>query len=410
MGFEMMEMTKHFFSMTPELWKEVMATHTKVSLGMRARHTALSGNPALQRRALQLSIGWAPMMLDNLMRYERERHLELMGPRGANIIHMYDIYDRDADHVDLRALFSLDMQSTFCGFSILPLLWIWGDVSQAIKLLDFHLGEMAMYAAYARAGNEAEKMSLLQVCLAIPQASLMCGQPARAYKFMLENFKTFDYMERELKILAAFNPAIVTETREHGLIHLSSLMIQVQMSWILTAPKEELLAKHPKEYYFKDIESAEVCSRKYLTDDTSHPHCSLVEICCHCWIALGFEKMDMPEKALEFAEVGLWTDWERGGCDNKFNHSICLGVIGRIRKLQGKMPEAAANFEQAADTAAMNMFGFLEVVALRDWKTVVAVGTPEAAKVNARFDKVMENLGVECKPALEALVSEVFLF
>ena len=115
------------------------------------------------------------------------------------------------------------------------------------------------------------------------------------------------------------------------------------------------------------------------------------------------------------------------------NRSVCYGVIGRCRRQQGRIKEAAKAFELAANTAALNMYTFLESVALRDLKTVVANGSAsagvtastlssseangrtsshciESAKVNARFDNAMAILGWKSKVEVEALVARLFVF
>ena len=94
----------------------------------------------------------------------------------------------------------------------------------------------------------------------------------------------------------------------------------------------------------------------------------------------------------------------------RINQTLCHGVKGRVLLRQGRSEDAASAFEQAADVAALNKYGFLEAVALRDWKAALSVGTLERGRVESRFQKVMSNLGWGCKPALEALVASLLLF
>ena len=192
------------------------------------------------------------------------------------------------------------------------MLYLWGEVKQASAFLDFHLGEANIYHAYSKAGISGELVSLLHVALCLPTASIVLGMPHKGHAFMLQNFSSFDGIKIVLYDMCSKIPTMATEEDPTGLVRFSTCNIHVQMLWVLVAPKEELLASHPAEHYFKDIPSAKQTSLEYMTESTQHPHLALFELAHHCWIALAYEKMGMLGKALEFAEVGKFYFRKKG--------------------------------------------------------------------------------------------------
>ena len=131
------------------------------------------------------------------------------------------------------------------------MLYIWGEVNQATALLDFHLGEAAVYNAYSRAGISGEKVSLLHVAFSVPTASVLLGTPEKGLVFLKDVFGSFERMKEVLFDMCIKIPTIGTETNAAGLVRFSSIHTVMQVSWVLTTPKEELLANNPAEYYFK---------------------------------------------------------------------------------------------------------------------------------------------------------------
>lgn len=411
LGYRLMDLfSEQIFQMTEDLWEDQVREHAVLIEEMQAKQLTLSHDPLMQRRAKVISTVLSGMSFDSLMTIVQDKHLKLMGPRGAHIMEYFKLYDRHADHQDLTALFGLDPYICFCGLSVLPLMFIWGEVEKATELFDFHLTEGFVSNSMARAGVGSEILPAVYIGHTLGAISVVMNRGSDVHRLLVNIFQTFDGIGTIYNRLADVNDTLSTEEKPAGLCRIETLVGYMQAIWCLTASKEDLLKKHPKEYYFASFPAAETWSRRLRTPDTLHPHPSLIELSNVCWIALAFEKMGMPEKAFEFAEVGLWTDFERGGSNVRYNHSICLGVLGRVRKSQGELLEAAANFEQAADIAALNLYGFLEAVALRDWKSVIIANTDEAAKVEARFAEVMGGLSLECKPSVEHAVATVFLF
>ena len=411
LGYRLMDLfSETLFQMTEDVWEDQLRAHAALCEEMHAKQLTLSHDPLMQRRAKVISTVLSGMLFDSLMTLVPEKHLKLMGPRGAHIMEYFKLYNRHADHQDVMGLFGLDPYICFTGFSVLPLMFIWGEVEKATELFDFHLTEGFVSNSMVRAGVGSEIMPAVYISHTLGAISVVMNRGSDVLRLLVDVYQTFDGIGVIYNRLAGVNETISTEEKPAGLCRLDTLVSYMQAIWCLAASKEDLLKKHPKEYYFASFPAAETWSRRLRTMDTLHPHPSVIEFCNMCWIALAFEKMGMPEKAFEFAEVGLWTDFERGGSNVRYNHSICLGVLGRVRKSQGELLEAAANFEQAADTAALNLYGFLEAVALRDWKSVLDPETDEAAKVEARFAEVMGGLGLECKASVEHAVATVFLF
>ena len=181
------------------------------------------------------------------------------------------------------------------------------------------------------------------------------------------------------------------------------------VQWILCTPKKELLAEHTAEHFFRNFPDAETASRMLGTSTTKHPHFAACELCSMSWFALALEKMGLLERALEYATVGLWTDFERGGVKIRWAKSICHGCIGRILRAQGQLDEAAVAFDRAF-AACAGVYTFFEALALRDWKTVVPAGSAKAIELDLRFTETIAKLGHDSKEKLEQRVATCFVF
>ena len=155
-------------------------------------------------------------MFDNCMTADPEHHLKLLGDRGANCLKVYELYDRDSDHVDLRELYSVDFLGCFPGFSCEPLLYIWGEVEHADRLLDFHLGEAVVYRTYSKAGVNAELISLVHSTFRIPMVSFMMGMTEKGNAFFVDTYGSLAKMEAALDTFSDAMKTVITEKNPKG--------------------------------------------------------------------------------------------------------------------------------------------------------------------------------------------------
>ena len=193
------------------------------------------------------------------------------------------------------------------------------------------------------------------------------------------------------------------------LVHFEKCIQHFSLGWILVTPIDELLAANTTEHLFRDFPDAEACSRLNKAESTDHPHSEAFEFTSMCWYALAYEKVGMLEKCIEFATVGLWTDFERGGVRVRWAKSICHSCIGRVLRKQGKLGEAALSFERAF-AACDGVYNFYEALALRDHITVVPAGSAKAKELAVRFTEAMAKLGHDNKELMESRIATCFVF
>lgn len=391
--------------------KEMYQAIRETTLG-QIEKTKTIDDPGHINRSRLLEVGYSAIFFDGCAA-DTSFIDALYGERGCKIEQAYAGYDRDTDHVDCIGLYSIDVFVGAVG-DVKALMFFWGEIDRARAMARWHINECA--ACFATRDVTAEQPTIFMASVFMPEACLLTGLQSEAHTAVCEanNNCSFDELEDSLYDLISLFTACSSKKypQESAIMDLFPVAWHIKFLWLLSAPQAKLDKLNP-EMLFEGLPSAKAlaCSN-WENTVLKHPHSYVCEVALLCWPALLFERLGLHDRALEFAEQALETDFPAGGNEISWNHILAHGIKGRIFLQADKTAEAVKQFELGIEIATARKYALLEAITLRDLKSALPQATSKHSAVEERFEKMMKTLAhgsSESKKNVEELVSTLFL-
>ena len=265
------------------------------------------------RRCFIQAFGWIGLCFDSMVGCTIRRDpafdpSEWFGERGCLIDEVYNVYNYDADHINMSQAFSCDLIIATPGHSILPLLFFWGETERAYNIFKVIWGHIQVDVNEVIASGRGENMknqTLLWFFQTVPQALCYMGKPEVTFEILREYFVSYENIAEGVTTLAMGTPMIQVRSKmvTGSWYCLESMIDHIKMVWLCCCPAGSVSASvafagldDPEEMFLQTHTTSPITSQTFAW-------IYFTEMASILWAALAHERYGKLEKALEYAAM-----------------------------------------------------------------------------------------------------------